>query len=230
METPMIYNAIIDAMGQVSAIAKGKRNSTQGFSYRGIDDVMNELHPILAKCGIFIVPTVLDEQRSAGTTLKGGNIFYTRQKIQFKFYAKDGSSIEAVIIGEAMDSGDKASNKALSVGLKYALLQVFCIPTEEEKDPDSETYDDYVPQNQKQSAPDSKTVNQQVDPTTLQAEAELKELKNLVQTYEKPLTSSTKKPTPYDLCCEAIADGDPERIAEMLGRAKKYLGAMGINV
>lgn len=230
METPMIYNAIIDAMGQVSAIAKGKRNSTQGFSYRGIDDVMNELHPILAKCGIFIVPTVLDEQRSTGTTSKGGNMFYTRQKIQFTFYAKDGSSIEAVVIGEAMDSGDKASNKALSVGLKYALLQVFCIPTEDDKDPDAEV-PDYVPQNQKQSAPVfTPAKNQQVDPTTIQAEAELKELKNLVLTYEKPLTSSTQKPTPYDLCCEAIAEGDPERIAEMIGRAKKYLGAMGINV
>lgn len=228
METPMIYSAIIDAMGQVSAIAKGKRNSTQGFSYRGIDDVMNELHPILAKCGIFIVPTVLDEQRSTGTTLKGGNIFYTRQKIQFKFYAKDGSSIEAVVIGEAMDSGDKASNKALSVGLKYALLQVFCIPTEEEKDTDAES-PDFVPQ-KNQTAPDSKALNQQVDPTTLQAEAELKELKNLVLTYEKPLSSSNSKPSPYDLCCEAIAEGDPERVFEMLGRAKKYLGAMGINV
>lgn len=230
METPMIYNAIIDAMGQVSAIAKGKRNSTQGFSYRGIDDVMNELHPILAKCGIFIVPTVLDEQRSTGTTSKGGNMFYTRQKIQFKFYAKDGSNIEAVVIGEAMDSGDKASNKALSVGLKYALLQVFCIPTEEEKDTDAEN-PDYVP---KQSAPvftpANNKNNQQVDPTTLKAEAELRELKNLVLTYEKPLTSSGSKPTPYDLCCEAIAEGDPERVAEMLGRAKKYLGAMGINV
>ena len=230
METPMIYNAIIDAMGQVSAIAKGKRNSTQGFSYRGIDDVMNELHPILAKCGIFIVPTVLDEQRSTGTTSKGGNMFYTRQKIQFKFYAKDGSNIEAVVIGEAMDSGDKASNKALSVGLKYALLQVFCIPTEEEKDTDAEN-PDYVP---KQSAPvftpANNQNNQQVDPTTFKAEAELRELKNLVLTYEKPLTSSSSKPTPYDLCCEASAEGDPERIAEMLGRAKTYLNTMGIRV
>ena len=38
-----------------------------------------------------------------------------------------------------MDSGDKASNKALSIGLKYAMLQVFCIPTEDDKDPDAES-------------------------------------------------------------------------------------------
>ncbi len=38
-----------------------------------------------------------------------------------------------------MDSGDKASNKALSIAMKYALLQVFCIPTEDAKDPDADS-------------------------------------------------------------------------------------------
>lgn len=233
MESPLIYSAIIDAMGQVSAVSKDRR-STQGvsFAYRGIDDVMNELHGILAKCGIFIVPTVLEEQRTQGTTSKGGNMFYTRQKIKFTFFAKDGSNIEAVVIGEAMDSGDKASNKALSIGLKYALLQVFCIPTEDDKDPDSVT-PDWQPQ--KQSAPKftpaSNSNNQQtatVDPSILRAEKERQELKTIIETFAKPLTSSTQKPSPYDLCCEALAEGDPERIAEMIKRSKDYLNAMGI--
>ena len=64
-------------------------------------------------------------------------MFYTRLKINFGFYAEDGSHVDAVVIGEAMDTGDKASNKALSIGLKYAMLQVFCIPTEDDKDPDA---------------------------------------------------------------------------------------------
>ena len=38
-----------------------------------------------------------------------------------------------------MDSGDKATNKAMAIAMKYALFQVFCIPTEEMKDPDAET-------------------------------------------------------------------------------------------
>ena len=38
-----------------------------------------------------------------------------------------------------MDSGDKASNKAMSSAFKYACFQVFCIATEEMKDPDAET-------------------------------------------------------------------------------------------
>ena len=227
MESPMIYGAIVDAMGQINAISKDRRNSTQGFQYRGIDDVMNELHGVLAKCGIFIVPTVLEEQRSEGKTSKGGILYYTRLKIKFTYYAKDGSFIESVVIGEAMDSGDKASNKALSVGMKYSLLQVFCIPTEESKDPDENSYE---------FVQDNKTVTQnqqttsQVDPSTIRAKQERLELKSIIEKYEKPLSSSKTKPTPFDMCCEALAENDPDRICEMLGRVKSFLGKMGISV
>ncbi len=139
MEAPKIYGTIATVMQKINAIAKGRKNQQQGFSYRGIDDVMNELHPIMAGCGLFVVPTVLNETRTEGKSSRGGSLYYTRLTIKFTFYASDGSNVEAVVIGEAMDSGDKASNKALSIGLKYAMLQVFCIPTEDEKDPDAQS-------------------------------------------------------------------------------------------
>ena len=134
-----IFKTINQVMQKISAIAKGRKNSTQNFVYRGIDDVMNELHPVMAECGLFVVPTVLDENRTECKSRSGGVMFYQRLKIKFTFYADDGSNVEAVVIGEAMDSGDKASNKALSIGLKYACLQVFCIPTEDDKDPDAQS-------------------------------------------------------------------------------------------
>ena len=136
-ETPLIYKKIIEVMADINAIGKDRRNQQQGFQFRGIDDVMNELHSSLAKCGVFVLPNVLEETRTTGKTSRGGDMFYTRLKINFGFYAEDGSHVDAVVIGEAMDTGDKASNKALSIGLKYAMLQVFCIPTEDEKDPDA---------------------------------------------------------------------------------------------
>ena len=137
--TPAIYKAIIGVMAEINAIGKDRKNQQQGFAYRGIDDVMNELHGALAENGVFVVPEVLDETRSTGKSKSGGELYYTRLKTRFTFYAEDGSSVAAVVIGEAMDSGDKASNKALSIGLKYAMLQVFCIPTEDEKDPDAQS-------------------------------------------------------------------------------------------
>ena len=135
--TPLIYKKIIEVMADINAIGKDRRNQQQGFQFRGIDDVMNELHGSLSKCGVFVLPNVLEETRTTGKTSRGGDMFYTRLKIKFGFYAEDGSHVDAVVIGEAMDTGDKASNKALSIGLKYAMLQVFCIPTEDEKDPDA---------------------------------------------------------------------------------------------
>lgn len=134
-----IYESITKIMEEVPAIGKDKVNKQQGFKFRGIDDVMNALQPLLAKNKVFIVPEILEQLREERTTSKGGNLIYSICKIKYKFYAEDGSNIEAITIGEGMDSGDKATNKAMAIAMKYALFQVFCIPTEEMKDPDGET-------------------------------------------------------------------------------------------
>lgn len=134
-----IYQSITKIMEEVPAIGKEQVNKQQGFKFRGIDDVMNALQPLLAKNKVFIVPEILEQTREERQTTKGGNLIYSICKIKYKFYAEDGSSIEAITIGEGMDSGDKATNKAMAIAMKYALFQVFCIPTEEMKDPDSET-------------------------------------------------------------------------------------------
>jgi hypothetical protein len=140
-----IYASIIGVMGDISPIAKGRKNVQQGFMYRGVDEVMNELQPILVKHKVFIVPEVLETTRAEKITSKGGTLFYSIQKVKFTFYADDGSSISAVIIGEGMDAADKASNKALAVAFKYACFQVFCIPTEDAKDPDAESHPNITP-------------------------------------------------------------------------------------
>jgi hypothetical protein len=141
MENGQIYAAISAAMADISAIGKDKYNQQQGFKFRGIDDVMNALKPILTKNKIFTVPQVLEQTREIKVTAKGGELRYSLLKIAFRFYATDGSFIEAVTLGEGMDSGDKASNKAMAIAYKYALFQVFCIPTEEMTDPDGESYE-----------------------------------------------------------------------------------------
>lgn len=134
-----IYQSITKILEEVPAIGKGKTNSQQNFKYRGIDDVMNVFQPILAKHKVFIVPQVLEQKREERTTSRGGNLIYSICKIKYTFYAEDGSNVEAIVIGEGMDSGDKATNKAMAIAMKYAMFQVFCIPTEEMKDSDSET-------------------------------------------------------------------------------------------
>lgn len=145
MEDKMIYKAISAIMEEAPAIGKDKINQQQGFKYRGVDDVMNVFQPILAKHHVFVVPEVISAEREERQTNRGGNLIYSILRVKFTFYAEDGSSVFAVVQGEGMDSGDKASNKALAIAFKYALFQVFCIPTEEMKDPDAETPEESKP-------------------------------------------------------------------------------------
>lgn len=136
-----IYEAISATMADVGAIGKQDKNQQQGFMYRGVDAVMNALQPAMLKNHLFVVPEVIDQTREERVTQKGNNLIYSILRMRFTFYAEDGTSISAVVIGEGMDSGDKASNKAMSIAFKYACFQVFCIPTEEMKDPDAECHE-----------------------------------------------------------------------------------------
>ena len=133
-----IYQAMAEVMKDVEAIGKDQQNKSQGFKFRGIDDVYNAVHPIFAKHGVFTVPTVLDERTEERSTRSGGNLIYRILTMKYTFFASDGSSVEAVVIGEGMDSGDKGANKGMAIAHKYALLQTLCIPTEDMVDPDSE--------------------------------------------------------------------------------------------
>ena len=148
-----IYESITKLIVDCPAIAKNSRNTQgNGYMYRGVDAVMNVFQPLLAKYKIFVVPQVLESVREERTTTKGANLIYSVLKVKYTFYAEDGSYVEAVVQGEGMDSGDKASNKAMSVAFKYAMFQVFCIPTDEMKDPDAETPDESIPVDKRKTA------------------------------------------------------------------------------
>lgn len=133
-----IYETIPAVMAEIGAIGKDSWNK-QGFAYRGIDAVMNALNPAMTKYKMFVIPKVLDQRREERQAAKGSNLIYSICTVEYTFYAEDGSSVSATVIGEGMDSGDKATNKAMSAAFKYACFQTFCIPTEEMKDPDAET-------------------------------------------------------------------------------------------
>jgi hypothetical protein len=135
----LIYQKLIKVLQEVEAIGKNKKNQLQGYSFRGIDDMYNALHPLFSKHGIFITSEVVGGEREERTSAKGGLLLYSVVDVKFTFYAEDGSSVSSTIKGEAMDSGDKATNKAISAALKYALMQMFLIPTESVPDADMES-------------------------------------------------------------------------------------------
>ena len=145
MEKAMIFGLIGQAMKKVGAIGKDSTatnyNGKMMYKFRGIDAVYNALNPVMAELGLFICPEVLEQTREERKSTNGGTLIYSILKIKFTMYAPDGSNVSCVVVGEGMDSGDKASNKAMSVALKYACFELFMIPTEEMVDPDAEVHE-----------------------------------------------------------------------------------------
>lgn len=125
-----IYQAINAVMKEIGVVGKNNKNREQNYAYRGIDDVMTALAPAMQAHEIFVVPEVLEQTREERDG-KRSRLLYSIVKVKYTFFASDGSSVTAVVMGEGMDSGDKATNKAMSAAFKYALLQTFCIPTSE---------------------------------------------------------------------------------------------------
>lgn len=141
MNENIIHKKMIAIMNALPAIGKNNQNTSQRFNFRGIDDVYNILHGLMAKNGVYSTPEVIESESHQLPSKSGGYLNYRILKIKYTFYAEDGSSVSVIVQGEGMDSGDKASNKAMAIAHKYALLQVFCIPTEEKKDPDYDTHE-----------------------------------------------------------------------------------------
>lgn len=190
-----IYQNIIKAMNEVNSISKDNYNKIQNFKFRGIDDVMNTMHPILSKNNIFVAPEVESFEREERTSKNGGLIIYTVATIKLTFYAEDGSNIIVKVVGEAMDSGDKGMNKAMSIAYKYALFQVFCIPTEDDPDKDSYTLapKQQANKNTKASQLAKQTAKQQTPRQNLITKEQKETLINLIESAGLILTSELPK-------------------------------------
>ena len=154
MEVYAAINAVQSEMAQVG-ISKDKKNVQQGYNFRGIDDVYGALAPMLAKHKLCIIPYVLTRNVVERQTKTGGVLFYTTVECEFHFIsAIDGSKHIAKTFGEAMDSGDKSTNKAMSAAYKYAAFQTFCIPVDV-VDADAETHKDILPKAKKETVADA---------------------------------------------------------------------------
>lgn len=138
-----VYPAIARVMSALAkeGIAKDRKNASQGYQFRGIDDVYNAVAPHLAEAGLCILPTVESRECTERRAQSGGALFNVVCRVRFDFVAAaDGSSHAITTYGEAMDSADKATNKAMSAAYKYACMQAFCIPTEGDNDADATTH------------------------------------------------------------------------------------------
>lgn len=145
MQTPKhVYSAIAQVMREMArtGISKNRKNQAQGFNFRGIDDVLNALAGVLSDANLCILPRVVSREVVERANAKGTALFYVTLEVEFDLVSTvDGSMHTVRTVGEAMDSGDKATNKAMSAAYKYMAIQTFAIPTEGDNDADATTHE-----------------------------------------------------------------------------------------
>lgn len=123
----------------------GKDSKSEGgftFKYRGIDAVINEVSPLFAKQGIIVSKSYSSSSYTSMTSSKGSELHRCSVNVVFRYASAHDVTdfIEDTVVAEAMDSGDKATAKAMSVALRTSLIQVLLIPTGE-ADPDADQYE-----------------------------------------------------------------------------------------
>lgn len=137
---PSIFELLAQVKRQLGPVGKDSTNKQQGFRFRGIDAVLNAVAPVLDEHGVITVPHL--EKVTFGTVAVGQNrtpMAHAQVEVTYTFYGPRGDSFPATVPGEAMDSGDKATAKAMSVAFRTALIQTLNLPTGD-PDPDEETY------------------------------------------------------------------------------------------
>lgn len=138
---PSIQEALAAAKAAVGAVKKTGRNTQQNYNFRGIDAVVNAASPELNKAGVIVMPMLQSiEYDTVEVGQKRTPMAHVRVRVIYRFHGPAGDYLDAEVPGESMDSGDKATPKAMSVAYRIALLQALNLPTDD-TDPDTQSYE-----------------------------------------------------------------------------------------
>lgn len=144
MSVPRVYSAINSVAAELAraGIPKGRTNKDDGYPYRSIDDVYDRLAPLLSAHRLCVLPRALERDSTSQMGLGGERLQSVVVKAAFDMIsAEDGSTHVIESFGEALDTGDKGTSKAMSAAYKYAMLQAFCIPVgRSSEDADADTH------------------------------------------------------------------------------------------
>lgn len=127
------YRTIHELLGlileELPAIGKNQQapSAIGGYAFRGIEDVLTALNPLLSKYGVFPVPEVLGVEHLPDR----GKEHVCVVTVAYTFYGPAGDSVRAVGAGEGSDTRDKGMQKAMTSAFKYVLFQALAISTEE---------------------------------------------------------------------------------------------------
>lgn len=129
-----VHQAVARIIKEMPAVPKGQENKEQGYKFRGIDDVLAVARPLLGKHGVVIVPSVVERLYATRTTRNGYVQHEVNLHVRYTIYGPTGDQIDASTWGEGTDSGDKATNKAMTAAFKYLLFQLLAVGGDADSD------------------------------------------------------------------------------------------------
>jgi hypothetical protein len=128
-----VHVAWTRVMRDVRGIGKGSRLEMPGlkpFNYRGVDEVFNAAGPALRRHGVTILPVRVDAVYRDTRTSKGNAMRECTCTVDYLIVGPDGGTLPTgQSRGEAVDTMDKGTTKAMSVAYRNFLLQALCVPT-----------------------------------------------------------------------------------------------------
>ena len=141
-----IYQKLARITGEVGAIKKAGTNKEQGYGFIEYAAVAGELRGLFSKYGVIVVPRMQQgtkQSRSQVTSARGAMGNYVLIDMYFTVVNADKPDDKFTVgwTGEALDYGDKSTNKAATSALKYYLMRQFNI-SEKGDDNDEHTPDE----------------------------------------------------------------------------------------
>jgi hypothetical protein len=173
-ETRNLVQKLADVMKTITPMHRSEQAGQGGYSYKfvSVNAMLDDARPKLAEAGILFYGSVQDYERIEGTTGRGGN--RTTIYLTVRWFLRDGDEeFSFVTIGEAMDTGDKATNKAFTASQKQAISKLLMMSGTDD-DPDRMVYEENIPIRQPA-----------VEPRNLTVESLKKEVMDILQQREQ---------------------------------------------
>lgn len=158
-----LFRKLSEVMAAVTHVSKTGHNKFHNYDYATEADIVASVRKAMAERHLVLVH---DTEKVEVKDLARKNGTERLATLTVRFTVHDGDSGESMsfhVLGEGTDSGDKATYKALTGAVKYALLKLFLIPTGDDPEKD----DDAPPQRQgKREAPRQATPRESSPPLT----------------------------------------------------------------
>lgn len=200
LDNSNLVKAKLAVMRECGYVQKQGRIQGQGnYTYAKESDFIAAIRPAMIEAGLTFTPVACEVIKSE-TNDKKVHVVLTRT---FRLSHESGEHEEISTVGEGIDYGDKACNKAMTAAKKYALREAFLIETgDDPDDTSSEALTKPKPAPKPAPKPDVATIIANI-------ETHCKTIEQL-QTYFK---ANVKGLTPGDL--EAVVAAKDKRKAEL---------------